>query len=120
MAGKDIIPPVPILTAGSMTGTTTLTSSVVDIRWFDNVGIQCNWTGTPTGTFYIDVSLDYTAGQNAGNWTTIPVVPGPAPAGAAGTAYVDVIQTAAAYIRLRYTNATGTGVLNVLLMGKMI
>ncbi len=47
------------ITNGSMTGTSTITSEVVNIVWFDTIGFQFNWMGTPTGTFAIQVSIDY-------------------------------------------------------------
>lgn len=119
-AGKDFIPPNLIVTNCAMTGAATCTSTIVDVRGFDNIGLQANWTGTPTGTFYVDVSEDYNPNTgNAGLWNTLAVTL-TAPAGSASHAYLDAIQTAAAYIRVRYVNSASTGVLNVYLGSKAL
>lgn len=118
--GKDFIPPNLITKGCAMTGTATCTSSVVSVQGFDNIALQANYSGTPTGTFFVDVSEDYNANTgNAGTWTTLPVTL-TAPTGSAGVSYMDVNQTGAAYIRVRYTNSGGSGTLNVYLGGKMI
>lgn len=120
-AGKDFIPPNLIITNGAMASTNTLTSSVVDIRGFDNISLQANWTGTPNGTFYVDVCSDYNPNYSGatGTWTTITPTLG-APTGAAGTSFLDAIQTSAPYIRVRYTNSSSTGTLNVYLGAKAL
>ena len=61
---------------------TTLTSAVTNIERADDVGLQFNFTGTPVGTFSVQVSIDYAQDfmgnvLNAGNW--VPVVLDPVP-----------------------------------------
>lgn len=86
----------------------TITSDPVPMSFEDNVAIQVKWTGTPTGTFDVQVSLDPT---NLG-WQSLTFSPSPtAPAGAAGTNWFDINQTGAAFVRLVYTRTSSTGAL---------
>lgn len=93
------------------------TSAAIEVKRQDNVGIQLNWTGTPTGTFAVQISADYKVDNNgnvmnAGNWISLPLSPAIAAAGSADVAFIDINQTGAAYIRVVYTRSSGTGVLD--------
>lgn len=112
MAGKDFVNPVTLMAAGNMA--TDLTSDSVQLMGFDNIGVQFIWTGTPTGDFGVDISLDNT------NWTTIPLTPAPAAAGSADNAYVEVNQSTAKYLRCTYVATSGTGSLKILISQKMV
>jgi hypothetical protein len=112
MSGKDFISPVTLMAAGDMSG--DLTSSTVTLMGFDNVGIQFIFTGTPEGTFDVDISLDGT------NWTTLPLSPTPEATGAAGNEYVELNQSTAKYLRCRYTATASTGSLKILISQKMV
>lgn len=117
----NLLKPVTIINAVSMAS--SITSSVVEIKNQDNIGIQLNWTGTPVGTFAVQVSSDYlqdTEGNvmNAGNWITLPISPSIAAAGSADSAFVDVNQTSAQYMRVVYTRTSGTGTLTGIAVGK--
>jgi hypothetical protein len=108
---------------GSMTG--NITSPVTSIHWLDNVGVQLNFTGTPTGTFFVDVSADYTQDTNgtvidAGNWVPITLPSTPVASGAAGSIFIDLNQLAAPWIRVRYVATSSTGILNAFVTGKLI
>ncbi len=84
----------------------SITSDAVQFEFSDNVGIQATWTGTPTGTFDVQISLDPT---NLG-WTSVPFSPLPtAPAGAAGNNYFEINQSTGGFVRLLYTRVSGTG-----------
>lgn len=86
----------------------TITSDPVALSFEDNIGIQVKWTGTPTGSFDVQVSLDPT---NLG-WQSVPFSPAPtAPSGSAGTDWLQVNQSPAAFVRLVYTRASSTGAL---------
>ncbi len=86
----------------------SITSDAVQFEFGDNVGIQATWTGTPTGTFDVQISLDP---ANLG-WTSVTFSPSPtAPAGAAGSDYFEINQSAAGFVRLVYTRVSGTGAL---------
>lgn len=106
-----------LFSAASMTGTSVLTSPVINLRFLDNLGIQFHFTGTPTGTFQIQVSADHAQDPQgvvtvAGNWIPIVLSPAPVAAGAADDIYIDLNQLSAPWIRAVYTNASGTGVLS--------
>lgn len=93
---------------GTMTGTSTIYSQIVDVSKMDTIGLEVVWSGTPTGTLSVLVS-------NSGiNWPSLTFDPVLAqPAGSAGKYYVNIEQSGFKYIMLQYTNASGVGVLNV-------
>ena len=134
MARKDNLRQFQIITAGSMTGTSVITSPVTCIQWLDNVGIQLNWTNSPVGTFAVQVSADYAQDfngsvTNAGNWT--PILLSYLSSGALTQAtsiptsvgspiYLDLNQLSAPWIRVVYTNSSSTGTLNAYITAKEI
>ena len=63
------------VTSGTMTGTSTIYSNIVDISIYDNVGLEVAWTGTPTGTFTVQVS---NSGKSFNALTFSPVLAQPA------------------------------------------
>lgn len=113
----------PLVDAESMGA--SITSEPLDIRYQDNISLQFHYTGTPTGTFDIQVSNDYnkqdpSGTQNsAGNWVSLGVSM-TNPAGAAGDDFYDLNQMSAMWLRVVYTRTSGTGTLTVTAAGKMI
>lgn len=117
-----------------MTGTAVITSAVTCVQWLDNVGMQFNWTSSPTGTFQVQVSADYAQDEtgnvtNAGNWTAVPLnylLSGTmttaitVPTSVGSPVYLDLNQLSAPWVRAVYTNASSTGTLNALITGKML
>lgn len=93
---------------GTMTGTTVIYSNIIDVSKMDNIGLEVDWTGTPTGTFEVMFS---NKGKSFKSVTFDPVLA--QPTGAAGGMGVDLNQYPWKYIMLRYTNASGTGTLTV-------
>lgn len=120
----NVIPPIVVLNAVSMT--TDQHSAGIHTLYCDNVGIQFNWTGTPTGVFGADVCSDAVLGADGtvsgGTWTPIVFTSPDAPecAGAAGNGYLDLNQTGAAFVRATYTATSGTGTLTAILTGKPV
>lgn len=111
----------------------SLTSSVTDIRWLDDVGLQLVWTGSPTGSFAVQVSADYNPGgqsgtiANAGNWTPLTltyfngstnVTATSVPTSVGSPIYLDLSLLSAPYIRLVYTKVSGTGTLTSTITAK--
>ncbi len=110
-----------------MTGTTVLTSLPSNIKYKDSVAVQLSWTGTPTGTFAVQGSVDYNpgqpqsgGGQNAGHWTAIPLSPPPIASGSADQILMNLDQLAFPWIRVVYTNVSGTGVLTGYISAKSL
>lgn len=98
---------------GVMTGTTVIISNPTNIQNLDNIGVQISWTGTAVGVIEIDCSIDGT------NYFALSF--GPAltqPAGTAGGYLVNLTELPYPLIRVKYTNASGTGTLSVWICGK--
>lgn len=100
------------LAAGDMSG--NLISASTDIRWLDNIVMYLNFTGTPTGTFSVEVSPDQT------NWYALALVPSPVATGVAGNHRIELNQLSDPYIRASYTATSGSGTLTVVIAGKML
>jgi hypothetical protein len=94
--------------AGTMSGTNTIYSQILDISRMDNQGLEVTWTGTPAGTFSVMVS---NSGINFYALTFNPVLT--QPAGSAGGYAIDLNQLPFKYVMLQYTNISGTGTLTV-------
>jgi hypothetical protein len=99
--------------AQAMTGTSVLTSQTFNCQNLDNIGIQVDWTGTPTGTIAVFASID---NVNFHAFTFNPALS--QPAGSAGGYLISLNQVPFPYVYLQYTNSTGTGVLNAFLSAK--
>jgi hypothetical protein len=119
-----------------MTGTSVITSSAVNIQFMDNVGVQLNFSGSPVGTFQVQVSADYAFDEignvtveNSGNWTpvTLSYLLGgtltfatSVPTSQGSPIYLDLNQLSAPWLRVVYTNSSGSGTLNCFVTGKEI
>lgn len=109
---KQNLSPTQVLTAGQMAG--NLTTKPTNIFLKDNIGYQFNFTGTPTGTFGADVSLDYNQDGNgnvlnAGNWVPLSFTSASTATGAAGNGILDLNQLSAPWVRGTWVSgATGT------------
>lgn len=105
---------------GVMTGTTVLISTPQNLQNFDNTGLEVTWTGTSVGSFAVLGSVSAIVPQAAAvnyySLTFNPPLPGPA--GAAGGYLIDLNNFPFPEMEFQYTNASGTGVLNVYLYSK--
>lgn len=120
------------IVAGDMSQA-TITSTVSNIQMLDNVGIQLSWTGSPVGTFTIEVSADHAQDEYgnvtvAGQWTALTVsylvssavtAASSIPTSVGSPIYVDITQISAPWIRVIYTKTSGTGTLTGYLTAKM-
>lgn len=126
MPRKNVLKPFHCFVNASMTGTSTVTSSVTNIQFLDNVSIQLQWTGTPNGTFSVQGSLDYAVNevtgvvQNAGTWIEVTLPTTPIAAGVAGEILIDTAMLSFPWIRIQYTNTSSTGTLNGYISGKEV
>lgn len=125
MAGnsKNALGPYHLMNAVSMGASAT--SSAVGIQYLDNVAIQLNFTGTPTGTFAVQGSLDYSQTStgtviNAGNWIPLTLASSPVASGAAGTILLDLNQLSFPWVRVVYTRSSGTGTLDSYISAKAV
>lgn len=130
MSDRPLIAPntqSPIINAVSMA--TTITGPATIIQRLPGISYDVSWTGTPTGTFSVQVSNTVVLGPNgaisqAGNWNTLPsgafVGTLPAPSGSSGNGFIDVIGTEAYAVRLVYTAASGAGNLTVVAAAKVL
>ena len=101
-----------IISAGVMSGTDVLESEHISIINLDNISLQFDWTGTPNGSFDIQVSNDNIT------FHSLNVLNVPAAVGAAGGFIITLNQIAQPYIKVIYTNTSGTGTLNVTIFAK--
>ena len=117
----------PIINAVSMA--TSITGPATVIQRLPGISYDIVWTGTPTGTFQVQVSNTVVLGPNgtviqAGNWTTIPSASFsgtyPVPSGSAGSGFIDVVGTEAYAVRLTYTASSGLGTLTVVAAAKVL
>lgn len=120
---KNALTPHQIITAGDMTG--NITSDPTNIQYLDNVSIQLNFTGTPTGTFSVQGSLDYQqaspyAKAVTGNWIDLTLSPAPAASGSASQILLDLNQLSFPWVRVVYTFSSGTGSLDAYISGKAV
>lgn len=118
----NLLRPVHIITAGDMS-LSSITSSPCEIKLQDNIGIQLNWTGTPNGTFDVQISSDYNQDlngnvTNSGHWISLPLNPSVSASGSANSAYIDLNEQSAQYVRVVYTKVSGTGSLDAIVVGK--
>jgi hypothetical protein len=114
--------------------TSNITSPVSNVEFLDNCAYEFIWTGSPTGTFSVQVSIDYNQDNNgnvtnSGNWSTVPVtywngtafVTGlTVPTSVGSPVYIDLNQMSAPWIRAAYTFASGSGTLSIWTTAKMI
>lgn len=110
-----------LITAASMGA--SVTSAAFPCQFQDNIGIQLDWTGTPTGTFTVQTSVDHAQDAQgnisvAGHWITLTLSTAITAAGSADDAYIDLNQLSAPWVRVVYTRSSGTGTLDCFVAAK--
>jgi hypothetical protein len=109
-----------IFSGAVMTGTNVLVSVIIDTWMIDASGCEFQWSGNPTGAFTIEASNQYDQINNP-NPTFVPISGAFSPAltnpvaGASSPqlcAISGVVLTSFHYVRIRYVNASGSGVLD--------
>lgn len=133
MSRAKNLPVYQNISSGDMS-TAAITSQVTSIQFMDDVGLQLNWTGSPVGTFQIQVSLDYNQDAssppnvtNTGNWVALTltywngadfVTDTEIPTSVGSPIYLDLALLSAPWIRAVYTKISGSGTLNGYLTAK--
>lgn len=112
MGRKNVALPYQLLDGESMGA--SFTSAATNVTYTDVVGYQLTWTGTPTGTFDIEATVDGT------NWEALTLSPAPQATGAAGGTLISLNQIPYAQVRLKYTRTSGTGSLSAWVMTKTL
>lgn len=120
---KNTLKVFKMIDAGDMSG--NLTSIPTNVEFLDNIALQLNFTGTPTGTFAVEVSIDYDQDSlgnilNAGNWIPLTLSPAPAATGSGASIFIELNQTPARWLRVTYTATSGVGSLDALISAKML
>jgi hypothetical protein len=120
MSRKNVLHKKQIITAGDC-AEATVTSSIVNIEFLDNISIQCNLTGSPVGTLAVQASADHEEDANgnvsaAGNFVTTYT----AAISASGNILFDLNQISSPFIKVLYTKTSGTGAINAFVAGKMV
>lgn len=112
--------PYQIFTNASMSGTITVSGPITDLMYKDSAAVSLNWSGTPTGTFFVNGSVDYNPGLpqsdgtiNNGTFTTLALSPAPVATGSGGSSQILINMSPLAfrYMQISYTNSTGSGLL---------
>ncbi len=114
-----------IIPSGPMDNTDTITSQPINAASLEGIAFEPTWTGTPTGTLIVEVSLSYEPSpepggdpRNAGVWNNLGAQVSAQPSGSDGNTYIPVFASCTGWIRLSYTNASGSGVLGGTILGK--
>lgn len=130
---KNSLPSYKTINGGDMSAA-SLTSTVTNIQFLDDIGYQFSWTGSPVGTLAIQVSADYAADlngnvTNAGHWAPMVftywngaafVTDTSIPTSVGSPIYLDLSLLSAPYIRAVYTKTSGTGTLTAYVTAKML
>lgn len=120
---RPFIAQFPLLTNVSMAA--SVSSSPINIQQMSYVGFDVSWTGTPVGTFSVEVSNTYKqSGEGvvlvAGNWTALTLSAVVSATGTSGNGFIDIDGVSADWIRLTYTRTSGTGSLSATASAKVI
>ena len=104
--------PQKVISAGVMTGTATVNSTVMDLDQSYGWDCQAVWTGTPNGAIKVQVSDDIAlSSASVTNWTDV-ASSSVSITGAAGNTRWGARPVDYRWLRLTYTNTSSTGVLN--------
>ncbi|MFN6269264.1 MAG: hypothetical protein ACK40T_02605 [Akkermansiaceae bacterium] len=112
-----------LLNNTAVTGTNTYTSNWMDISYANSVGAMINFTGTMTGTITVEVSYEATQPGDPGqatptNWKAVSFLVNSAVAAniavsGAATHVLETGITTATWFRVKYVNATNSGVIHI-------
>lgn len=109
---KNTLPPIPIVTAGNMSG--NVTSISVGVQYLDFISIEVVITGTPTGTLDVQISHDNS------NWVSVPlsstaVITSGSPS---PIIFENIEALPAPWVRMVYTATSGSGTMSATLSAR--
>lgn len=123
------------ITNGDMS-LSSITSTITNISFLDDIGVQFNFSGAPVGTLAIQVSADhaqdYSSPPNvtvAGNWVNLVftywngtafVTDTSIPTSVGSPVYIDLALLSSPWIRAVYTKTSGSGTLQAFITGKAV
>ncbi len=110
-----------VVTDGDMGG--NIVSEPFNLHNCANASIEMVWDGDPTGPFSVQVSNDYQEDldhnvQNAGSWLELPLTVNISANGTPDTAYIEINDMSAPYLRIIYATVGGAGTLNAYIAAK--
>lgn len=107
------VTPFDVFAAVAVSGTTVYRSLKTSVKLVKDSSYTLEWTGTPAGTFVVQVSNRPSTGLSDSTdtgWVTLTLDRAiTQPAGAASGDAVDLAGLPYAWVRLKYTNASGSG-----------
>lgn len=117
---NSLYSPTPIVKNGDLSA--SLTSPVTAVQFLDNIMLQIVATGSPTGTFAVQTSLDFDPNTPTvtPTWTSLQLSGTPALTGSGDTILITLNQLPGPYIRTVYTRSAGTGSCNINISAKEI
>lgn len=116
---KNVLLPKHLLVDGDMSG--NLTSDPISAQFQDNIGLQVEWTGSPSGTFAVEASINWDERLQTGSFYELTFNPVLADAEGSASGYlINLNQLPFSYYRLAYTSLSSSGTLNVYATSKEI
>jgi hypothetical protein len=124
MSSRHILTPQVTLNAPTLTA--DVYGSPTNINGISICSYTIVWTGTPTGTFNIEVCNDYvpnpeyssSVDSSTGSWVPLVLSVAIAATGSANFAFGDVDTCGAAWIRVHYVFSSGSGTAKATISGK--
>lgn len=96
-------------------------SPVTTIKFLDNILFELLFSGSPAGSFYIEVSNDYNPITNTpGTWIPLDFQASDVLVTGAIDIMAEVNQSPAPYIRVRWEPTSGTGALTIWVSAKEV
>lgn len=95
------------------------------VKYLDNAAYQIIPTGTPTGEFFVEASVDYDVNEagvvtNPGHWDTLPLSVALTQTGTAEDILVNLNQLPFTAIRVRYAYTSGAGTADIFLSARTL
>ena len=119
MSSRPLLRPQVVANALSMTTADTY-SLYTNINMIPVFGYTVSWTNGASGNFTVEICNDYSPPSpdkqgvlntqaDTGTWVALTISPSVSTSGTAGTAYIDIVGTSAAWVRMHFHNTASTG-----------